>query len=425
MGSFFCRGKGRGRWRALFRLGLLWWSALGGGAAALGAADQAPLILISIDGFRWDYTERYAAEAPTLRRLQREGASAKSLVPVFPSNTFPNHYTLVTGLYPANHGIVNNDFFDPKSGTIFRFNQPGAAGDPRWWGGEPIWVTAILQGRKAATAFWVGSETEVKGIRPTFWQKFNYRIPFPERLDELIRWLKLPPAERPSVVTFYLEETNSAGHRYGPDSAEVAAAIRLSDTRISEILARLAAEAIESNVIIASDHGMTATSLDRVIILEDHVARDSVQVDADGSAMALRPLRGDARSLVRAFQHVRHARAHLAEELPSHLRLAGNDRISPVWVLPDEGWHVVTRATYDRLRANYRVNGYLQGDHGYDPALPNMHGILIAHGPAFRPGARAGSVENVHLYNLMCAVLGLRPAANDGDDRLVRAFLRE
>ncbi|MGH7946457.1 MAG: nucleotide pyrophosphatase/phosphodiesterase family protein, partial [Opitutaceae bacterium] len=313
-----------------------------GRVAAKASTGESPLIVVSIDGFRWDYAERYPAESPTLRGLIRGGSTARSLIPVFPSNTFPNHYTIVTGLYPAHHGVINNTFFDPKLGEFFRFNQPGFAGDPRWWGGEPIWVTAIKQGRKAATAFWVGSEAEVAGVRPTFWRNFDYRIPFEQRLDELVGWLKLPPAGRPVITTFYLEETNSAGHRYGPDSPQVAAAIKLSDERIAAMLARLDAEKIEPNLVIVSDHGMTATSADRVVIIEDHVPRASVQVDADGSAAGLRPLRGDAADLVRAFEGVPHVKAFRVEDLPPHLHFGGNDRIAPVWLLPDEGWHVVT-----------------------------------------------------------------------------------
>jgi predicted AlkP superfamily pyrophosphatase or phosphodiesterase len=170
---------------------------------------------------------------------------------------------------------------------------------------------------------------------------------------------------------------------------------------------------------------MTSTSADRVILLEEVIDRSTVQIDAEGSALALRPLDGDATALVRAFQDVRHVKAYRVEDLPDYFQLRGNDRIAPVWVLPDEGWHVVTRPTFERLRNNYRATGYLQGDHGYDPALPTMQGVFIAHGPAFRRGVRHPSVENIHVYNLLCAVLGLKPAKNDGDDRLVRAFLRD
>lgn len=386
-------------------------------------AGDAPLLLISLDGFRWDYVEKYPAETPTLQRLKREGFSSRSLVPVFPSHTFPNHYTIVTGLYPTHHGIVNNDFFDPESGLIFRYNQPASARDPRWWRGEPIWVTAIKQGRKAATSFWVGAETAIGGVRPTYWRNFDYSIPFETRVEELVGWLKAPPAERPALVVFYLEETNSAGHTNGPDTPEVAAAVKLLDQRIASMLTRLRSEAIEPNLMIVSDHGMTATSLDRTAVLEDYIDITRVQVDADGTSAALRPLDGDIEELMRALEKIPHAKAFRASQLPARFHFDANPRIAPVWVLADEGWHVLTTATRERLRKRYAAQGYLRGDHGYDPAIPSMHGIFIAHGPAFHRGVEIPAVENVHLYNLMCAVLKLKPAPNDGDDRLVKAGL--
>ena len=394
-------------------------------AADRDTSSDVPLIVISLDGFRWDYTTVYPAESATLRGLMREGATVRALIPVFPSNTFPNHYSIVTGLYPAHHGIINNDFFDPQLGAVFKYNVLAANHDPRWWGGEPIWVTAIKQGRKATTSFWVGSETEINGIRPTHWRVYDPRLPFETRLEDVVTWMKQPVSERPAVVTFYMEEVNGAGHRFGPNSPQVAAAIRLCDERIATLLSRLRAENIEPNVIIVSDHGMTSTSIDRVVLLEDHVDLTSVQVDAQGSVMTLRPLKGDMLAIHRGFENVPHVKAVKAEDLPARYRLAGNDRISPVWLLPDEGWHVVTKANFERLKKNYPETGYVAGDHGYDPSLPNMHGILVAHGPAFRRGAAHEPAENVHVYNLLCKILKLQPAPNDGDDRLAKALLRE
>jgi predicted AlkP superfamily pyrophosphatase or phosphodiesterase len=403
---------------------LVAFSSLVAAGSGRAASPTSPLILISLDGFRWDYLEKYAAETPILRELKRNGASARGLIPVFPSNTFPNHYTIVTGLYPANHGIVNNDFFDPALGQFFHYNQPTIALDPRWWRGEPIWSTATKQGRKSATAFWVGSDAEINGLRPTYWQRFNYSIPFEKRVDDVIGWLTRPVDERPAVVSFYLEEANGAGHRFGPDSPELAAALRLLDQRIATLLSRLRRENIEPNLVIVSDHGMTPTSIDRVVFIEDHVDLKSVQIDSDGSVLAVRPLQGDAAALVAKFQSVPHLKAYRAEDLPAHFRLKGDGRVAPVWILPDEGWHVTTRANVERLKKRFFERGYLQGDHGYDPALPSMHGILIAHGPAFRPGVEVPPVENIHVYPLLCAALKLTPARVDGDDRLARALLR-
>jgi predicted AlkP superfamily pyrophosphatase or phosphodiesterase len=389
------------------------------------AAEPAPLILISLDGFRWDYADLHPEAAPTLRALRREGVAARALTPVFPSNTFPNHYTIVTGLRPARHGIVNNIFFDPAPGIFFRYNQPASVADARWWGGEPIWVTAIRQGKKAAAAFWVGSEAEIGGVRPTFWKRYDYSIPFEKRLDEVAGWLALPPAERPAVIVFYLEETNGQGHRYGPDSPELVAAIKLGDDRIAALLARLRGQGLEPNLVVVSDHGMTATSLDRVVIIDDLIDRADTIVEDEGSVLVLRPQRGDPAALVKKFDGIAHVKAYLAADLPEHFHFRGNPRIAPVWVLPDEGWHAGTRAAYERTRTRYAAQGYLQGDHGYDPRLEKMRGILIAHGPAFRRGVELPEVENIHLYNLLCAALGLAPAPNDGDDRLVKAALRE
>ena len=392
---------------------------------AAPAAGTSPLILVSLDGFRWDYCDKYPDSAPTLRALRREGVTAQGLIPVFPSNTFPNHYTLVTGLYPARHGIVNNDFLDSSSGLIFRYNQPAAVRDPRWWGGEPVWVTAIRQGRRAATAFWVGSEAPVGGIRPTYWKPFDYSVPFERRLEEVAGWVTGPAADRAALVAFYLEETNSAGHTWGPDSPQVAAAVKLCDDRLAALLARLRREGLEPNLVVVSDHGMTPVAAARTVLLDDHLDRTRIQVDADGSVAALRPLDGDVEALFRLAEKIPHARAYRAADLPERFRFSGNPRIAPVWVLPEPGWHVGTRANFERLKQRYAsATGYLAGDHGYDPQLPDMHGFFLAHGPAFRRGVALPAVENVHVYNLLCAVLGIVPAANDGDDRLVRGALR-
>lgn len=403
----------------LLRLALLLPAA---GLARAGAADPSPLVVISLDGFRWDYCDLHPAQTPTLRTLRREGVTARSLIPVFPSNTFPNHYSIVTGLYPAHHGIVNNDFFDPALGEIFRFSQPNAR-DPRWWGGEPIWNTAGRQGLKTATSFWVGSDSAIAGQRPDFWRVYDPAVTFETRLAELIGWLRLPLAKRPSLIAVYLEPTNAAGHRFGPESPEVTKAIATVDDSIARLLAGIRGEGLEPNLIIVSDHGMTATSLERAIVLDDIIDVKTVQFDSTGSVLSLRPNDGDAAALVRRFEGVAHVKAYRAEELPGHFHFRGNPRIAPVWVLPDEGWHIGPRAAVERLRQRYSENGYMAGDHGYDPALTSMRGIFIAHGPAFRRGVELPEFENVHLYSLMCAVLKITPAKNDGDDRLVKTAL--
>ncbi|MFM7750453.1 MAG: ectonucleotide pyrophosphatase/phosphodiesterase, partial [Opitutaceae bacterium] len=355
-------------------------------AHARAAGADSPLILISLDGFRHDYCEKYPEESRTLREMRAGGASARSLVPVFPSNTFPGHYSLVTGLHPARHGIINNDFFDAERGAFFHYFQPGSFRDGSWWGGEPIWVTAERQGRRAAAPFWVGSEAVIAGVRPTFWKPFDYSIPFARRLDEVCDWLRRPAAERPAIVAFYLEEVNGAGHRFGPDSPEVAAAVRKVDGHLAAMRARLRELGLAPNWVVVSDHGMTATSLDRVVVLDDILDPRTVQIDSDGSLLALRPLAGTEDELVAKFRSVPNVRAFRSADLPAYLVMKPGPRVAPVWILPAEGWHIAPRATVERLRGKYPEKGYLAGDHGYDPRLRSMHGILIAEGPAFLAG---------------------------------------
>jgi predicted AlkP superfamily pyrophosphatase or phosphodiesterase len=383
-------------------------------------AATPPLILISLDGFRWDYCDKYPAETPNLRRLMAQGVTARRLTPVFPSNTFPNHYSLVTGLYPTHHGMVNNDMLDASTGEVFHYRNAVANRNPRWWGGEPIWITAIRQGLKSACYFWVGSEAELQGIRPTFWYPYNYSVPFAQRLDTVIAWLRLPANERPAIVAFYLEETNSAGHTFGPDSPELAAAVKLLDGRVGTMVARLESEKIAANLVIVSDHGMTGCDAERVVVLDDYIDPATVQIDFTGPVTGLRAPDGDTSALVARLASMPHARVLRTADLPAEFNVSPTPRTPAVWILSDEGWHVQRRAEFERYRSRY-----LKGDHGYDPTLESMGAVFIAQGPSFKSGVTIGAVENIHVYNLLCAALGLVPAPNDGDDRLVRAVLRD
>jgi len=381
---------------------------------------SAPVLLISLDGFRWDYCDLYSAETPNLRRLKAEGASARGLIPVFPSNTFPCHYSIATGLRPSHHGIINNRFFDSSTGRYFSYNQPASNHDGSWWGGEPIWITARRQGRASACYFWPGSEAEIGGLRPTFWKPYDYSVAFENRLAELIDWLKLPVQERPAVITFYLEEANSVGHAAGPGSTELGQAIKKLDAQVGAILARAEAEQIALNVVVVSDHGMTALSVERVVILDDYVDLETVQMDFEGPVAGLRPNDGDVAALMTKLAKLpAHVKAYRVEDLPGHLAVTPNLRQPPIWILVDEGWHLQRRSWFKT-----KQNAYSKGEHGYDPAFKSMQGILIVHGPAFRAdGACIEPVESIHVYNLLCAAAGLKPAANDGDERLVRALL--
>jgi predicted AlkP superfamily pyrophosphatase or phosphodiesterase len=388
-------------------------------APAWGA--EPTLILVSLDGFRWDYLEKYSAETPHLRALAADGVRAEHLISCYPSSTFPNHYSIATGLRPAHHGIVDNRFFDPALNAVFNYKSHECAIDGRWWGGEPIWITAVKQGRRSACMFWPGSEAEIAGAKPTFNQAFDGRLTCAQRVDGLLAWLDLPAAQRPSFCTLYFDVVDHAGHDFGPDAPETAAAVRDVDVAIDRLLAGLGARGLRdaANLVIVSDHGMTAIVPGGYVYLDDLVDFKAVQGDFAGTQAGLRPHTGTAAELVARIRKGQpaHVQVCLREDLPEHLHYRDNPRIPPVLLLADEGWEVSTRQFVASRRRPER------GDHGYDPALKSMGATFIANGPAFRHGTVLPPFENIQVYNLLCAVLGLRPAPNDGDDRLVRSAL--
>ncbi len=383
-------------------------------------AAAGPLILISIDGFRWDYLQKY--NAPVLKQLAADGVYAQRLTPSFPSLTFPNHYTIVTGLYPEHHGVVANSFYDPVLHERFNFKTHETSVDPRVWaGGEPVWITAEKQGVRSACFFWPGSEAENHGTHPSLFKPFEKSLSCAQRVDGLLAWLDLPPGQRPRFCTLYFDIVDSKGHLYGPDAPETAAAVQEVDSAIGRLLAGLTQRKLreQTDLVLVSDHGMEPVSPDRVIFLDDYVDLNTVDIDFAGANAGLRPKSGAAEELVAKFRG-KHPQlgAWLRAEVPPALHYRASDRIAPVVLSAAPGWYITS---HDFLRM--KLLAFERGTHGYDPAAPNMGALFIASGPSFQSGRVIKEVENIHIYNLLCAVLGLKPAPNDGDDRLVRAAL--
>ena len=384
---------------------------------------SALLLLISIDGFRWDYLQKYPA--PTLKALAAGGVHAQRMTPSFPSKTFPNHYTLVTGLHPEHHGIVSNYFFDPALNASFNKNLPADNADPRWWQqGEPVWITAEKQGVRTACYMWPGDETEIHGARPGLVQPYDGRIPTSQRVAGVLRWLDLPAAQRPRFCALYIEVVDHFGHKAGPDAPETAAAVKEADDAIARLLAGLAERGLRdtTDLVIVSDHGMSEQSADRAVILDDLVDLAQVQVESTGPNGGVRPKpgTGTARELADRMRAKAppQVQVYLREEVPARFHYRENPRIPPVVFIADDHWNVEPRALIRKY-----AGAYERGNHGWDPATPNMGALFIASGPSFRPGHEFANVENIHLYNLLCAALGVKPAPNDGDDRLAREAL--
>jgi predicted AlkP superfamily pyrophosphatase or phosphodiesterase len=377
------------------------------------------LILLSFDGWRWDYHTK--ASTPNLRRLMARGTTVERLIPVFPTKTFPNHYTIVTGLYPEHHGIVANNMREPATGLSFSLGDREAVEDARWWRGEPIWVTAQRQGQRAATMFWPGSEAPIGGVRPRYWKRFDATLPNEARVDQILAWLDLPDAERPTFIAGYFSDTDQAGHHAGPNSADVRAAIVALDRILGRLLDGLEARQLLDvvNVVVVSDHGMAEVRADRLIALDAYLDLDTVEIVDVGPNLGLVPLTVSADDVYRRLANAHpHLHVFRREETPAHWHYRDNPRIPPMVGVVDEGWELLPRLP--RTRPGQPVTF---GSHGYDPAVVSMHGIFVAAGPSFRRGATIASLESVHLYNALAAAIGLRPAPNDGDSEVARQLL--
>ncbi len=385
-------------------------------AAGQGGRTPSPiLVLISFDGWRWDYFDR--APTPNLHALAARGVRSEGLIPSFPSKTFPNHYTIVTGLYPAHHGIISNNMWDDAIGEKFGMSAPTAK-DPRWWGGEPLWVTAIKQGRKASSMFWPGSEVAIGGVRPTEYAPYDDGFPNAERVKKVLSWLALPEAQRPSFITLYFSDADNAEHETGPGSPESLAAVASLDATLGDLVAGIEQLGLtaRTDVMVVSDHGMSQLSPDRRIYLDDYVDMATVNVVDWSPVLHIAPKTGTVDALYAKLRDKHPAlTVYKREDLPAYLHYSGNPRIQPIIALASDGW-IITSHT----RTESHVNG---GEHGYDPRYLSMHALFVAAGPGLRQGMVVPEFENVHLYDLMCALLGLTPAKNDGDREMTRQML--
>jgi predicted AlkP superfamily pyrophosphatase or phosphodiesterase len=373
------------------------------------------LVLASFDGWRSDYIDRFPT--PNLHALAARGARAERLIPSFPPLTFPNHYTIVTGLYPAHHGIVANRFRDPAMPE--RFTMGGAtAKDPAWWLGEPIWVSAIRQGRRAATMFWPGTEAPIAGVRPTFWRPYDKTVLSPSRVDQVLEWLSLPDGERPSLVTVYFDEVDSAAHDFGIDSPQLTTATAHLDAALGQLIGGLARMGLNdrTTVVVVSDHGMTPLSPDRVILLDDYIDVDSIDLVETDGFLSLAAKNGDTDGLY-ARLHGKHPSLAIyrRDQVPPRLHYGGSARIEPIIGIPSDGWTVTTRA---RLAQRHAAT------HGFDPRDRSMGALFVAAGPRIGAGIVLPPFENVDIYNFLCSVLELRPAENDGTTELIRRLER-
>jgi len=380
---------------------------------------QKTVILISTDGTRPDYADRI--ESPNIDRLKAEGVFApEGMIPVFPTKTFPNHYSIVTGRYVGGHGIVGNSMYDPEMDDTFSIRDREAIEDPRWWTGEPIWTTAEKQGVRAATYYWVGSETPNDGVRPSYWFTYDGSVPNEERVDTVLEWLDLPDGERPGFISLYVSNVDDAGHRHGPESVEVDEAMKEVDSLFGRLMDGLEARGLydQVNIMWVSDHGMSQLSRDRAVLLDDYIDLNDVYIVESGPNLAINVKDGKLDAVYNALKDA-HPEMQIwkKEDLPERLHMTDNNRITDLVGYVSDGWLALPQR--ERFEADTRPMG---GTHGYDNQEESMRAVFLSHGPAFKDGVTVEPFENIQLYNVMTDILGITPVANDGDPNALRSI---
>jgi alkaline phosphatase D len=363
------------------------------------------VVMLSLDGFRWDYSTIY--KTPNLNQIATNGIKADAMISCYPSKTFPNHYSMATGLYPDNHGIVNNSFFDSVLG-FYSIGDRQSVEFPDFYGGEPIWVTAEKQGVISASFYWVGSETQIKGIQPTYWKKYNQRIPLSNRIDTVIHWLSLPKSVRPRLITWYYQEPDWTSHEYGPVSPKTKAVVENIDSLLGVFIVKVKTlpNASKINIIIVSDHGMASISKDKHVNLSNYINKDWFDVEVGGNPVySLQPKEQYYKQSLEILKKIPNLKVWERDSIPKRYHYGKNPRISDILIEADLGYSVSWAGDRERFSG---------GTHGYDNQYPDMQGIFYAFGPAFKKGYHQPAFMNIDLYPLITHILGIKPEPVDG-----------
>uniref|UniRef100_A0A8C9R878 Ectonucleotide pyrophosphatase/phosphodiesterase 1 n=1 Tax=Scleropages formosus TaxID=113540 RepID=A0A8C9R878_SCLFO len=376
--------------------------------------SKSPVILVSMDGFRAGYLDVHKDHLPVISKLRNCGTSPPYMRPTYPTKTFPNHYTIVTGLYPESHGIVDNKMYDVKQNAFFTLRTEEKF-NPKWYLGQPVWLTAMYNNLKSGTFFWPGTDVNISGSYPNRWMPYNWNVAFETRIETILEWLDLPPKERPDFYTLYLEEPDTSGHRYGPVSSQVVNALKRVDSQIGLLMDGLKERNLDKcvNLVLVSDHGMEEASCEKSVFisqLQKHVENFFV---TSGAASRIRPTKlpedfftFDYEGLVKNLScRTPNLKPYLKEHLPKRMHFANNVRIERGHLYMKEQWQA---AIVQDMK--YCTGGF----HGSDNVFKNMQGIFIAHGPGLKSRTTVPPFENIEVYNLLCDLLGIPPAPNNG-----------
>ena len=387
------------------------------------------VLLVSFDGFRHDYTS--FVETPNFDKVEKNGVKAQSLIPIFPTLTFPNHYAIATGSYANKHKIIANNFYSKTLGKSYSMYDKESVKDSAFYGSEPIWVTCEKNNLKSASYFWVGSEA--RGMTPSIYKEYNSSISFTSRIDSVIKWYSYPQDKIPDLTLLYFSEPDHSGHMFGPESMEVANEITQSDQLLGYLLNRLDSLKIKDmiNLIIVSDHGMSTVTNEKLIFIEDFLPLNMIEFQGGGAIgminekkkkltfkNILKKTKFSKKEILQRIDFVEFMDVYEKEKIPKKYHYKNDD--SPDFLLvAHNGWFI----TDDKNST--KVGNTLNGMHGYDPRYTDTHGIFYAMGPSFNRNQKVDSFENIHVYPIICKILGIPEHDNiDGDIDKIKTIFR-
>jgi len=385
-------------------------------SALIYAENDQYVLLVSMDGFRSDYLE--ITDTPNFDKMAKNGVQSEGLKPVFISKTFPNHYSIATGMYAESHGLIANSFFASDLDRHYSIRDRESVENGDFYGGEPIWVTAERQGVKTASYFWVGTEATIAGVHPSIWKRYDQKVPFDDRIDSVMTWFSLPISHRPQLIMLYFHEPDWTGHEYGPSSAETVDQIKRMDGIMGTIMEKAEKLSIADklNVLVVSDHGMTELNQEHIIDLSAYTDFSDVTMAGAGPTVFLS---SDSRkrltTVYNDLQQLPNAQVYWKRDIPKRWHYRDHERIPEVLIVAEEGWTLMPMGHGPEMP---------KGDHGYDNELTSMQAIFVADGPAFKSGYSRKVFENIHIYPLLAHILGLEPYAEiDGDLNVVKDLL--
>ncbi len=386
--------------------------------ASINAGNDQYVLLVSMDGFRADYLE--IIDTPNFDKMAKNGVQSEGLKPIFISKTFPNHYSIATGMYAESHGLIANSFFASDLDKHYSIHDRESVENGDFYGGEPIWVTAERQGVKTASYFWVGTEAAVAGVYPSISKRYDQKVPFDDRIDSVMTWFSLPISHRPRLIMLYFHEPDWTGHEYGPSSAETVDQIQRMDGIMGTIMEKAEKLSIADklNVLVVSDHGMTELNQEHIIDLSAYTDfSDVIMAGAGPTVFLSSDSRERLTTVYNDLQQLPNAQVYWKRDIPKRWHYRDHERIPEVMIVAEEGWTLMPMGHGPKMP---------RGDHGYDNELTSMQAIFVADGPAFKSGYSRKIFENIHIYPLLAHILGLEPYQGiDGDLNVVKDLLED